>query len=80
MRKEFRVDVSDAEKSDLFDALGYVAFTAPPVSREARAEARLSRIFKAANGYSAKSVQQTKRTVTRGRGVARCISPPGEER
>jgi len=34
----------DAEKSDLFDVLAYVAFALPPMTRQARVEARRSTI------------------------------------
>jgi type I restriction enzyme R subunit len=34
----------DAEKSDLFDVLAYVAFAMPPVTREARASAARNRL------------------------------------
>ena len=30
--------IINAEKSDLFDVLAYVAYTRPPVTREARAD------------------------------------------
>ena len=37
--------IIDAEKSDLFDVLGYIAFTVPPVSREERTESHRDQIM-----------------------------------
>jgi type I restriction enzyme R subunit len=37
--------VIDAEKSDLFDVLAYIAFALPPISRHERVETRKTRIF-----------------------------------
>ncbi len=31
--------ITDAEQSDLYDVLAYIAFAAPPITRQARAEA-----------------------------------------
>ncbi|MCP5139545.1 MAG: hypothetical protein H6979_06790 [Chromatiales bacterium] len=36
--------VIDAENSDLFDVLAYVAFTMPPITREVRASAARNRV------------------------------------
>ena len=35
----------DAENSDLYDVLAYIAFTSPPLSREARVASHRDRIF-----------------------------------
>ena len=35
----------DAEKSDLYDVLAYIAFTSPPLTREERVAAHQDRIF-----------------------------------
>lgn len=37
--------IIDAENSDLFDVLGYIAFTVPPVSREERTESHRDQIM-----------------------------------
>ena len=41
----------DAEKSDLFDVLAYIAFALPPITREVRVERRRERVF---SGYDEK--------------------------
>jgi type I restriction enzyme R subunit len=41
----------DAEKSDIFDVLAYIAFTLPPITRSERVEARRSNIL---DGHDAK--------------------------
>ena len=38
-------EMVDAENSDLYDVLAYIAFTSPPLSREARVASHRDRIF-----------------------------------
>jgi hypothetical protein len=42
--------VIDADKSDVFDVLAYIAFALPPITREERVQARRARIFSQYDG------------------------------